>query len=78
MLMLLLYWNLCGTGNARTLGHLRGMIKNLNLKIVAIVEPKISGDRATVAIRRLGFDGFVREGLKVSVRVYGYYGRTIP
>lgn len=58
--MSILYWNVCGVGNNGTLSHLKYLIKQHQVKLLGLMEPKISGDKAEQKCHKLGFDGYHR------------------
>lgn len=57
----MLYWNTCGIGNKGIVSHLSYLVRLYKLNLVAITEPKISGDNAPRTCRRLGFECWHRE-----------------
>lgn len=58
--MNLLTWNCRGAGNPRFPGLIKDCIRLYNVCFFALLEPRISGQRAANVINRLGFDGEAR------------------
>lgn len=58
--MNVLSWNVRGAGKINFVATLKSFITLYNPVIIAILEPRISGDRADVVSRKLGFDGICR------------------
>lgn len=64
--MCILFWNICGVGNAGTINQLLYLIRRFRVNVLALVELKISGEQADRVCRRLGFTNWHRhesEGL---------------
>lgn len=57
----MLFWNIYGVGNSESFCHLKFLVKCFDVKILVIVEPKISGDSAARVCRNLDFDGAFRQ-----------------
>lgn len=59
-MMNLLVWNCRGAGGRNFPGHIRDLVSIYKLSFVAILEPRIIGNRANNVINRIGFDGVVK------------------
>lgn len=56
----LLVWNCREAGGRNFPSHVKDLVRIHNLNFVAILEPRISGNKADIVISRIGFDGGVR------------------
>lgn len=51
-----LVWNVRGAGKKAFFSHIKTLCHNNNVSLLAILEPRISGARATIVAGKLGFD----------------------
>lgn len=56
----ILTWNTCGAGNNDFLNSVRDIIRVHDPRVIALAEPRISGEAATRVCERIGFDGCLR------------------
>lgn len=56
-LVSLMFWNVCGIGNAETFSHVKFLCRSFGVGILVLVKPKISGTSTDKVCRNLGFDG---------------------
>ncbi|KAL4377944.1 hypothetical protein GQ457_02G018140 [Hibiscus cannabinus] len=63
-----LFWNCQGAGSPAFRGHFKRVLRESSPALIALFEPRISGNRATTVIRRLGLPNSFR------VEAHGFSG----
>lgn len=72
--MKLMMWNCQRAASKEFLRVLNNYVKHNRTDIVALFEPRISGDFANVVCRKIGFDNWIEWKRLDSMGVFGFYG----
>lgn len=69
-----LFWNVSGAGARTFLSIIRDLVSPHHLHLLFLMKTRVSGDRADVIIKKLGFLICIRFMPLASLAICGYFG----